>query len=220
MPWLSAATNRPVAVCFFVQRPKLREIFAADFRDRVVHHVLVGFLEGIWEPLFIHDGYACRKGKGVHAAVARLQQFMRQATANGTRPAFTLRPAEWKPAPVPCRRPAQTRCSGRGVARHSQPGSGRVQRGAKPPEPSAQAAPPAAYELTCAHHRPVRLSWTKLLKRVLEIDIEHCPNCFGELKIIAAILEQPVIEKILTHLGLQARAPPRAPARGSQLQAA
>jgi len=38
--------------------------------------------------------------------------------------------------------------------------------------------------------------------------------------VIAAILEQPAIEKILTHLGLQARAPPRAPARRSQLQAA
>jgi hypothetical protein len=35
--------------------------------------------------------------------------------------------------------------------------------------------------------------------------MEHCPNCGGELKIIAAILEQPVIEKILTHLVLQAR---------------
>ena len=42
----------------------------------------------------------------------------------------------------------------------------------------------------------------------------------GDLKIIAAILEQPVIEKILTHLGLQARAPPRAQARGQALQAA
>jgi hypothetical protein len=31
----------------------------------------------------------------------------------------------------------------------------------------------------------------------------HCPNCGGELKIIAAILELPVIEKILTHLGLE-----------------
>jgi hypothetical protein len=40
------------------------------------------------------------------------------------------------------------------------------------------------------------------------------------VNIIAAILEQPVIEKILTHLELQARAPPRAPARGPQLQAA
>lgn len=78
------------SVCFFIQRPKLREIFAADFRDRIVHHVLVNHLERIWEPVFIHDSYACRKGKGVHAAVARLQQFMREATANGTREAFTL----------------------------------------------------------------------------------------------------------------------------------
>ena len=50
--------------------------------------------------------------------------------------------------------------------------------------------------------------------------MEHCPNCGGELKIIAEILEAPVIEKILTHLGLQARAPPRAPARGQAPQAA
>lgn len=46
-----------------------------------------------------------------------------------------------------------------------------------------------------------------LLKQVFGIDIEHCSNCGGELKIIAAILEQPVIEKILTQLGLQGRAP-------------
>jgi hypothetical protein len=55
---------------------------------------------------------------------------------------------------------------------------------------------------------------------VFETDMEHCPNCGGDLKIIAAILEAPVIEKILTHLSLQARAPPRAPARGQALQAA
>ena len=73
------------------------------------------------------------------------------------------------------------------------------------PEPPVQAARPAECEATCAHHRPVRLSWAKLLKRVFEIDMARCPNCGGELKIIAAILEQPVIEKILTHLGLQAR---------------
>ena len=55
---------------------------------------------------------------------------------------------------------------------------------------------------------------------VFEIDLEHCPNCGGELKIIAAILQAPVIERILTHLGLQARAPPRAPARGQMQRAA
>jgi hypothetical protein len=82
------------------------------------------------------------------------------------------------------------------------------------PQPAAQAAQLAECEANCVHHRPVRLSWAKLLKRVFELDLEHCPNCGGELKIIAAILEQPVIQKILTHLGLQARAPPRAPARG------
>jgi len=60
---------------------------------------------------------------------------------------------------------------------------------------------------------------TQVLKRVFDLDLEHCPNCGGELKIIAAILEAPVIEKILTHLGLQARAPLRAPARGQALQA-
>jgi hypothetical protein len=54
-----------------------------------------------------------------------------------------------------------------------------------------------------------------------DIDIEHCPNCGGALKIIAcpelrrraAIEDPPVIIKILSHLGLPTRAPPRAPAR-------
>ena len=43
------------SVCFFTQKPKLREIFAADFRDRIVHHILVDYLESIYEPVFIHD---------------------------------------------------------------------------------------------------------------------------------------------------------------------
>jgi hypothetical protein len=53
-----------------------------------------------------------------------------------------------------------------------------------------------------------------LLTRVFDIDMQHCPNCgAGELKIIAAILERPVIEKILTHLGLDPQPPPRGRAR-------
>ena len=43
--------------------------------------------------------------------------------------------------------------------------------------------------------------------------MQHCPTCGGDLKTIAAILETPVIERILEHLGLPARAPPRSPAR-------
>ena len=88
------------------------------------------------------------------------------------------------------------------------------------PETPAQQAKPAACEANCAHHRAVRLSWAKLLKRVFDLDLQHCPNCGGDLRIIAAILQPPVIEKILTRRGLQARAPPRAPARHQALQGA
>ena len=51
-----------------------------------------------------------------------------------------------------------------------------------------------------------------MLKRVFDIDIERC-ECAGRLKIIAAIEDPGVIVRILSHLGLPARAPPRAPAR-------
>lgn len=79
------------SVCFVVTRPKLREIFAADFRDRVVHHILVNALERVWEPCFIYDSYACRKGKGTHQAVKRLQIFMRRISHNGTRQAYFIK---------------------------------------------------------------------------------------------------------------------------------
>jgi hypothetical protein len=70
------------------------------------------------------------------------------------------------------------------------------------------------------HRWAPRISWALLLKRVFEIDMQHCPNCGGELKIIAAILEPAVIERILEHLGLPARPPPRSPAREPIPQAA
>ncbi|MDD2365125.1 MAG: hypothetical protein PHN84_03075 [Desulfuromonadaceae bacterium] len=78
------------SIRFAVERPKLREIVAADFRDRVVHHYLVERLEKIHEPIFIHDSYACRTGKGVHAALQRVRDFMRKGTKNGTIPLYAL----------------------------------------------------------------------------------------------------------------------------------
>ena len=56
-------------------------------------------------------------------------------------------------------------------------------------------------------------------QRNFVVDVAHCPNCGGEFGIIAAILAQPVIKMILTHLRLQARAPPRSPLGGQALQA-
>ena len=56
------------------------------------------------------------------------------------------------------------------------------------------------------------MTWARLLKRVFDIDIERCPHCGGQLKLIAAIEEPAAITRILTHLGLAAQPPPRAPA--------
>jgi hypothetical protein len=66
---------------FIATRPKAREIHAPDFADRVVHHWLVRQLEAIYEPRFIFDSYANRRGKGSHAAVRRLQGFVRQVAS-------------------------------------------------------------------------------------------------------------------------------------------
>jgi hypothetical protein len=86
------------------------------------------------------------------------------------------------------------------------------------PPAQAQAATEAAVAAECevetVQARPHRISWARLLKRVFDIDMQRCPNCGGgELKIIAAILEWPVIEKIQTHLGLDPQPPPKARAR-------
>lgn len=66
------------SICFVVTTPKPREIFAADFRDRVVHHLMVTEIEEYFEKRFIHDSFACRKGKGTHKAVSRLKYFLRK----------------------------------------------------------------------------------------------------------------------------------------------
>ncbi len=58
-----------------------------------------------------------------------------------------------------------------------------------------------------------RLSWAQLLKRVFAIDLTTCPQCGGPLTLLAAIDDPAVIIKILSHLGVPTRAPPRAPAR-------
>jgi len=76
--------------------------------------------------------------------------------------------------------------------------------------------PTTTAHATNCEHAPgasARMSWARLLKRVFDIDIERCPRCGGNLKIIAAIEEPAVIERILTHLGLCAQPPPRTPAR-------
>ncbi len=67
--------------CFVARSPKAREIHAPAFCDRVVHHLIVPRLESIYERTFIHDSYSNRRGKGTHAAVCRLRDFVREVDA-------------------------------------------------------------------------------------------------------------------------------------------
>ena len=74
---LESGTYRPGGFrTFRIHDPKERTISVAPFRDRVVHHAVVGVLEPIYERVFIHDSYATRKGKGTHKAIARVQRFL------------------------------------------------------------------------------------------------------------------------------------------------
>jgi len=76
---LAGKTYRPGPYrTFTIYEGKARQISAAPFRDRVVHHALTGVLEPIFERSFVFDSYACRKGKGTHAAVDRCQGFARR----------------------------------------------------------------------------------------------------------------------------------------------
>ncbi len=65
---LRDGSYRPGGYHYFkITDPKERVVAAAPFRDRVVHHALVRVIEPLFEPRFIEDSYACRKGKGTHA---------------------------------------------------------------------------------------------------------------------------------------------------------
>ncbi len=64
---------------FYVYDPKQRLIKAPSFKDRIVHHSLCNIIEPIFDQKFIYDSYACRKEKGTHEAVKRLQRFLRES---------------------------------------------------------------------------------------------------------------------------------------------
>jgi hypothetical protein len=79
------------SIAFVVNKPVKREIFAADFRDRVVHHWLINKLNPFFEQLFIPDSYACRVGKGTHYGVARFNQYIKDCSENYTKDCYVLK---------------------------------------------------------------------------------------------------------------------------------
>ena len=62
---------------FTVLDPKVRIIAAATVKDRVLHHAAHDVIEPRLDSMFIHDSYACRRGKGTHRALDRAHGFLR-----------------------------------------------------------------------------------------------------------------------------------------------
>lgn len=73
------------SITFIVTRPKMREVFAADFRDRVVHHIIIRRIGHLFEEVFIEDNYNCRKNKGTLYGIMRLKDKVRECTEDYTK---------------------------------------------------------------------------------------------------------------------------------------
>jgi hypothetical protein len=69
----------------------VREIFAGDFRDRIVHHLLFKYLNPLCDPIFIGDSYSCRKGKGTSYGINRAKRFMRAVSDNYSQEAYVMK---------------------------------------------------------------------------------------------------------------------------------
>ena len=79
------------SIAFIVHHPKDREVFAADFRDRIVHHLIIRRIERLLEEEFIEDSYSCRKGQGTLCGIMRCEEFMRSVSENYTKKAYILK---------------------------------------------------------------------------------------------------------------------------------
>lgn len=79
------------SVAFVITHPKIREVWAADFRDRVVHHVIYNAISDRYHRRFIRDNYACIPNRGTHDGLHRVSGFARSITRNWTKPAYFLK---------------------------------------------------------------------------------------------------------------------------------
>lgn len=73
--WARTYKPRP-STCFIIHDPKMREVFAADFRDRIVHHLFYNYTYKTYERTFIADSYSCIKDRGTHYGIGRLRHHI------------------------------------------------------------------------------------------------------------------------------------------------
>jgi retron-type reverse transcriptase len=89
---LLSRTYKPEpSTVFIVERPKKREVFAAQFRDRVVHHLYYNYTHELFERTFVADTYSCIEGRGTHYGIERLAQHIRQESHNYQRECYVMK---------------------------------------------------------------------------------------------------------------------------------
>lgn len=74
-----------------IHKPVMREIFAAPFRDRVVHHYIYDQVYEWWDKRFIYDSYSCREGKGTLMGIKRMDYHIRSASRNYLEKVYVLK---------------------------------------------------------------------------------------------------------------------------------
>ncbi|MFA7278603.1 MAG: RNA-directed DNA polymerase [Sterolibacterium sp.] len=79
------------SISFVITRPKPREVWAAEFRDRIVHHLLYNKVAPRFHAGFIADSCACIPGRGTLYGIKRLEAKIRSITQNWSRPAHYLK---------------------------------------------------------------------------------------------------------------------------------
>lgn len=79
------------SMCFIITDPKKREVFAAMFVDRIVHHLYYMWTHEVFERCFIHDSYSCIKNRGTHFGIGRLEHHIRSESRNYTRKCYVLK---------------------------------------------------------------------------------------------------------------------------------
>lgn len=79
------------SIAFVVDKPVKREVFAADFRDRIIHHLFVNRMNDIFEKEFIDDSYSCRVGKGTLYGIRRCYECMKDCSDNFTKDCYIFK---------------------------------------------------------------------------------------------------------------------------------
>jgi hypothetical protein len=79
------------SICFVVKQPRTREVWAAQFRDRVVHHLIYNRLSDKWNRSFTADSCACIPGRGTMYGAIRLEKHIRSITNNWSKDAWYLK---------------------------------------------------------------------------------------------------------------------------------